>query len=216
MIERSEKAKGNLFVVSAPSGAGKTSLMRALEEHLNATKQTVAFSISTTTREPRPGEVDGVDYHFVSKQEFAKQRDASAFLESAKVFDNFYGTNQALVEKSLSQGLDVILEIDWQGAEQVRRAAPDCISIFILPPSQAELESRLRGRGQDSEETIARRMQDAVSEMSHWTEFDYLVVNDDFSIALGELASVFISQRLLTTRQMCAKKTLLGSLFGQD
>lgn len=207
---------GNLFVVSAPSGAGKTSLMRALEEHLNAAKQTVAFSTSTTTREPRPGEVDGVDYHFVSKQEFAKQREASAFLESAEVFDNFYGTSQALVEKSLSQGLDVILEIDWQGAEQVRKAAPDCISIFILPPSKAELESRLRGRGQDSEEVIARRMQDAASEMSHWTEFDYLVVNDDFSVALGELASVFISQRLLTTRQLRAKKTLIGSLFGQD
>jgi len=214
MTETSVKAKGNLFVVSAPSGAGKTSLMRALEQRLNAAlAPTVAFSTSTTTRAPREGEVDGVDYHFVSKEDFHTQREAGAFLESAEVFDNFYGTSQASVEANLSQGLDVILEIDWQGAEQVRRAAPGCISIFILPPSQPELESRLRGRGQDSDDIIARRMRDAVSEMSHWNEFDYLVVNDDFDQALDELNSIFIAQRLKASRQAVTHQALIESLL---
>lgn len=207
------KAKGNLFVVSAPSGAGKTSLMRALEQRLNAAEATVAFSTSTTTRAPRAGEVDGVDYHFVSKAEFHQQREAGAFLESAEVFDNFYGTSQASVEANLSKGLDVILEIDWQGAEQVRRTAADCVGIFIFPPSKTELETRLRGRGQDSDEIIARRMQDAVSEMSHWSEFDYLVVNDEFDLALDELASIFITQRLKGSRQAVASKALIESLL---
>ena len=205
-------AKGNLFVVSAPSGAGKTSLMRALEEQLNAEQQTVAFSVSTTTRTPRPGEVDGVDYHFASKEDFVAKREQGEFLESAEVFDNYYGTSQATVNASLEQGLDVILEIDWQGAEQVRKAT-DCIGVFIFPPSKAELESRLRGRGQDSDEVIARRMQDAESEMSHWAEFDYVVINDDFDVALAELLTIFRSQRLRQPNQAAAQSALIESLL---
>lgn len=205
-------AKGNLFVVSAPSGAGKTSLMRALEEQLNAEQQTVAFSVSTTTRTPRPGEVDGVDYHFASKEDFVAKREQGEFLESAEVFDNYYGTSQATVNASLEQGLDVILEIDWQGAEQVRKAT-DCIGVFIFPPSKTELESRLRGRGQDSDEVIARRMQDAESEMSHWAEFDYVVINDDFDTALAELLTIFRSQRLRQPNQAAAQSALIESLL---
>ena len=205
-------AKGNLFVVSAPSGAGKTSLMRALEEQLNAEQQTVAFSVSTTTRTPRPGEVDGVDYHFASKEDFVAKREQGEFLESAEVFDNYYGTSQATVNASLEQGFDVILEIDWQGAEQVRKAT-DCIGVFIFPPSKAELESRLRGRGQDSDEVIARRMQDAESEMSHWAEFDYVVINDDFDVALAELLTIFRSQRLRQPNQAAAQSALIESLL---
>lgn len=205
-------AKGNLFVVSAPSGAGKTSLMRALEEQLNAEQQTVAFSVSTTTRTPRPGEVDGVDYHFASKEDFVAKREQGEFLESAEVFDNYYGTSQATVNASLEQGLDVILEIDWQGAEQVRKAT-DCIGVFIFPPSKTELENRLRGRGQDSDEVIARRMQDAESEMSHWAEFDYVVINDDFDAALTELLTIFRSQRLRQPNQAAAQSALIESLL---
>lgn len=207
------KAKGNLFVVSAPSGAGKTSLMRALEQQLNAERQTVAFSVSTTTRAPRPGEVDGVDYHFASKADFVSLRGEGAFLESAEVFDNFYGTSQSTVNASLEQGLDVILEIDWQGAEQVRQAAPDCVGVFIFPPSKPELERRLRGRGQDSEDIIARRMRDAESEMSHWTEFDYVVINDDFDQALAELLTIFGSQRLKQRYQARAQGALIAQLL---
>lgn len=207
------KAIGNLFVVSAPSGAGKTSLMRALEQQLNAQRKTVAFSVSTTTRAPRPGEVDGVDYHFASKADFVALRDKGAFLESAEVFDNFYGTSQNSVNASLEQGLDVILEIDWQGAEQVRKAAPDCIGVFIFPPSKPELESRLRGRGQDSDDVIARRMRDAESEMSHWSEFDYVVINDNFDVALAELVSIFVSQRLKQPYQSQAQAALIAQLL---
>lgn len=205
-------AKGNLFVVSAPSGAGKTSLMRALEQRLNATQATVAFSVSTTTRTPRPGEEDGVDYHFVSQADFLEKREQGEFLESAQVFDNYYGTSQASVNASLEQGLDVILEIDWQGAEQVRKATR-CIGVFILPPSKTELEKRLRGRGQDSDEVIARRMQDAGSEMSHWAEFDFIVINDDFDTALEQLLSIFQSQRLRQANQAAAQHSLIESLL---
>lgn len=205
-------AIGNLFVVSAPSGAGKTSLMRALEERLNADRPTVAFSVSTTTREPRPGEVDGVDYHFASKEDFVAKRSQGEFLESAEVFDNYYGTSQASVNANLEAGLDVILEIDWQGAEQVRKAT-DCIGVFIFPPSKAELESRLRGRGSDSDEVIARRMRDAESEMSHWAEFDFVVINDDFDTALEELLSIFRSQRLRQPNQAAAQQALIESLL---
>lgn len=205
-------AKGNLFVVSAPSGAGKTSLMRALEQQLNAEAPTVAFSVSTTTRAPRPGEQDGVDYHFVSKDDFEAKRDQAEFLEFAEVFDNYYGTSQAIVNASLEQGLDVILEIDWQGAEQVRKAT-DCVGVFIFPPSKSELENRLRGRGQDSDEVIARRMRDAESEMSHWAEFDFVVINDDFDVALDELLSIFRSQRLRQPNQAIRNGSLIESLL---
>lgn len=202
-------SKGTLFVISAPSGAGKTSLVRALVDSLKG----VAVSVSHTTRAMRPGETDGVHYHFVAKAEFLAMAERGEFLEHAQVFDNFYGTSQASVEQQLRDGLDVILEIDWQGAEQVRRLMPDCQSIFILPPSHAALEQRLRARGQDSDEVIARRMRDAVNEMSHYAEFDYLVINDDFDTALIELRSIFRADRARLVRKQAMYEDLLRDLL---
>ncbi|MDH5370972.1 MAG: guanylate kinase, partial [Gammaproteobacteria bacterium] len=176
---------GTLFVISAPSGAGKTSLVKALLEQTND----IGVSVSHTTRLKREGEQDGVDYHFVDKESFISMVEQGAFLEHAQVFDNYYGTAVTNIETKLNQGEDVILEIDWQGAAQVRKQLPYAVNIFILPPSQAALEERLRGRGQDSDEIIARRMRDAKSETSHYSEYDYLVVNDDFESALTELKS---------------------------
>ena len=178
--------RGRLFVIAAPSGAGKTSLVRALMERVPALR----FSISYTTRARRPTEVHGRDYFFVGKDEFSRMVDAGEFLEHATVFDNSYGTSRDQVERSLSGGQDLILEIDWQGAAQVRRALPECVSIFILPPSRAELERRLRGRGTDAEAVIQRRLRDAASDMAHWREFDHVVVNDDFDRARGELEAI--------------------------
>ena len=178
--------RGRLFVIAAPSGAGKTSLVRALMERVPALR----FSISYTTRARRPTEVHGRDYFFVGKDEFSRMVDAGEFLEHATVFDNSYGTSRDQVERSLSGGQDLILEIDWQGAAQVRRALPECVSIFILPPSRAELERRLRGRGTDAEAVIQRRLRDAASDMAHWREFDHVVVNDDFDRALHELEAI--------------------------
>jgi guanylate kinase len=178
--------RGRLFVIAAPSGAGKTSLVRALMERVPALR----FSISYTTRARRPTEEHGRDYFFVGKDEFSRMVDAGEFLEHATVFDNSYGTSRGQVDQSLSGGQDLILEIDWQGAAQVRRALPECVSIFILPPSRAELERRLRGRGTDTEEVIQRRLRDAASDMAHWREFDHVVVNDDFDRALGELEAI--------------------------
>ena len=178
--------RGRLFVITAPSGAGKTSLVRALMEREPALR----FSISYATRTPRPNEVDGRDYHFVSRAEFDRMVAAGEFLEHATVFDNRYGTSREQVERSLTRGQDLILEIDWQGAAQVRRALPECRSVFILPPSRAELERRLRGRGTDTEDVILRRLRDAASDMGHWREFDYVVVNDDFGQAVRELQDV--------------------------
>jgi len=194
---------GTLYVISAPSGAGKTSLVKAL---LDLDKQ-LAVSVSNTTREPREGEQDGVDYHFTQGDRFEEMVAAGEFLEHAKVFDNHYGTSLAEVERLLTQGLDVILEIDWQGAQQARERMPGCVAIFILPPSLEALESRLRGRGQDDEDIIARRMQDARSECSHYDEYNYLIINDDFDIALADLASIFRAgrQRLLVQRIACRK-----------
>jgi guanylate kinase len=183
--------KGSLFIVAAPSGAGKTSLVNALVEQQSA----IRLSVSHTTRTAREGEVNGQDYFFVSQDNFAQMRDAGAFLESATVFDNSYGTSSETVLAQLQQGLDVILEIDWQGAEQVRRNFPESTSIFILPPSKAALEQRLRGRGQDKEDIIARRMRDAENEISHYVEFDYLIVNDQFDVALSDLAAIIIARR---------------------
>lgn len=183
---------GSLYIVSAPSGAGKTSLVKALTE----ADPGIVVSVSHTTRAPRPGERDGVNYYFVDMPAFERMVGAQAFLEHAQVFDRRYGTARAPVEKSLAAGLDVILEIDWQGARQVRAAFPGAVSVFILPPSRAALEERLRGRGQDSDEVIARRMRDAVSEMSHWEEYDYIVVNDRFEQALADLRAVFAARRL--------------------
>lgn len=180
-----------LYVISAPSGAGKTSLVKALIEQT----PDIGVSVSHTTRAMREGEHDGQDYHFVDKEMFLSMIEQGAFLEHAQVFDNFYGTAMANIEQKLKLGEDVILEIDWQGAAQVRKLLPYAVNIFILPPSQAELEERLRGRGQDSEEIIARRMRDAKSETSHYSEYDYLVVNDDFDTALAELKSIVLARR---------------------
>lgn len=178
--------RGRLFVIAAPSGAGKTSLVRALMEREPALR----FSISYTTRKQRPTEVHGRDYFFVEKADFEAMVARGEFLEHARVFDNFYGTALAQVEASLAAGQDLILEIDWQGAQQIRAKLPECHSIFILPPSRAELERRLRGRGTDAEDVIQRRLRDAASDMTHWSEFDYVVVNDDFEQALGELQAI--------------------------
>jgi guanylate kinase len=178
--------RGRLFVIAAPSGAGKTSLVRALMER----EPSLRFSISYTTRPQRPTETHGRDYFFVSKDEFAAMVGRGEFLEHAQVFDNFYGTALGQVEASLAGGRDLILEIDWQGAQQIRRALPECRSIFILPPSRQELERRLRGRGTDAEDVIQRRLRDVATDMTHWSEFDYVVVNDDFVRALAELHAI--------------------------
>lgn len=178
--------RGHLFLVTAPSGAGKTSLVKAvLSDHSN-----LKFSISYTTRKQRPNEKHAHDYHFVDKAEFERMVAAGEFLEHAQVFDNYYGTSRKAVEAEMSAGRDVLLEIDWQGAAQVRKLMPEAISVFILPPSRTELERRLRNRGTDSDEVIARRLQDAVGDMSHWSEFDYVVVNDVFDQARAELSAV--------------------------
>ena len=202
-------SKGTLYIISAPSGAGKTSLVRELV----ATTQDVIVSVSHTTRAIRPGEVDGQDYHFVDQESFLSMAGHSAFLEHARVFDNYYGTSQQHVERLLLNGQDVILEIDWQGARQVRRLIEDSQSIFILPPSLEALRQRLEGRGQDDETIIKRRMQDAVNEMSHYAEFDYLVVNDDFDQALHELKSIIEANRLRQLRQERKLEHLLIELL---
>ncbi len=177
---------GRLFVIAAPSGAGKTSLVRALLQK----QPSLQLSISHTTRKPRAHERDGHDYWFVSPQQFAALRAAGDFLESAQVFDNFYGTGREQIDARRRAGQDVLLEIDWQGARQVRQSQPDCISVFILPPSRAALERRLRSRGTDSEQVIARRLADAATDMSHCREFDYAIVNDDFDHALAQLQQI--------------------------
>jgi guanylate kinase len=183
-----EKAarRGRLFVVAAPSGAGKTSLVKALLER----RPELRLSISHTTRKMRPTEQAGREYYFVSVDEFRERIGRGEFLEHAQVFDNYYGTGRAPVEEQLARGRDVILEIDWQGARQVRGALPECVSIFILPPSRRALEERLRNRRTDSNEVIERRLRDAVGDMSHWNEFDYVVVNDDFERAVTDLSRI--------------------------
>ena len=178
--------RGSLFVVAAPSGAGKTSMVKAVLER----DPSLRVSISHSTRKPRPNEVSGQHYHFIGIDEFRKLRDAGEFLEHAQVFDNFYGTGRKQVEALRNAGHDVILEIDWQGAQQVRKAQPDCVSIFILPPSRRELESRLRNRKTDSDEAIARRLRDSIADMSHYGEFDRVVVNDDFETAVRQLLEI--------------------------
>jgi len=178
--------RGRLWVFAAPSGAGKTSLVRALLERDPALR----FSISYTTRPPRASEVHGRDYFFVSEPEFLAMVERQAFLEHARVFDHWYGTGREHVESLLAGGHSVLLEIDWQGARQVRERAPDSRSIFILPPSVAELERRLRGRKTDTEAVIQRRLRDALGDMAHWSEFDYVVVNQDFAMALEQLVDI--------------------------
>ena len=178
--------RGRLFVIAAPSGAGKTSLVKALLQR----KPELHVSISYTTRTKRATEEDGREYHFVSVGDFQRLQQQGQFLEYAQVFDNFYGTGRRPVETELAGGNNVVLEIDWQGAQQVRKTLPECVTIFVLPPSRASLEERLRNRRTDSEEVIARRLRDAVGDMSHWSEFDYVVVNDDFARAVGDLVSI--------------------------
>ena len=185
-------APGTLYIVSAPSGAGKTSLVKAL---LDSTEQ-IRVSVSHTTRAMRPGEVDGVNYHFVAREDFLAMLEEDAFLEHAEVFGNLYGTSQRWVEQTLAEGCDLILEIDWQGAQQVRRLMPHAQSIFILPPTQEALRHRLNNRGQDSETIIEQRMREAVSEMSHYVEYDYVVINDQFSHALEDLKAIFRARQL--------------------
>ena len=176
-----------LFTISAPSGAGKTSLVKAL---LDKCGSSVAVSVSHSTRERRPGEVDGVAYHFVSLAEFEQMVADGEFLENARVFDNCYGTARSSVESLLASGKHVILEIDWQGARQVRESMPECVTIFILPPSLDELVRRLTSRGTDSDEVIVRRLRDALSDMSHWDEFGYVVINDDLDTAVADLEAI--------------------------
>ncbi|MDX1466377.1 MAG: guanylate kinase [Halomonas sp.] len=203
-------AQGTLFIVSAPSGAGKTSLVRELIESLDG----IQVSVSHTTRERREGEVDGVNYHFVEVPSFEAMVEQGDFFEYARVFDNYYGTSRSAVQAMLAAGQDVILEIDWQGARQVRQQLPDAVSVFILPPSREELERRLAGRGTDEHAIIARRMRDAVDEMSHHDEYDYLVINDDFTTALRELQSLVIARRLTRERVSEHHAPLLAALLG--
>ncbi len=200
---------GNLFIVSAPSGAGKTTLVNALLQRMSG----VRVSVSHTTRVQRPGEQDGVNYHFVTREQFQQLHDVGDFLESAEVFGNYYGTSQRWVRETLATGVDVVLEIDWQGAQQVRRLLPDAISIFVLPPSRETLEQRLTGRGQDDPQVIAGRMAKAVDEMSHFAEADYLVVNDRFEVALDEICAVVTASRLRLGSQQRRHDDLLSSLL---
>ncbi|MCL6269729.1 guanylate kinase [Sansalvadorimonas sp. 2012CJ34-2] len=202
-------SKGTLYIVAAPSGAGKTSLVTEL---VNTTKY-ITVSVSHTTRPMREGEKDGVNYNFTSIDEFQHMIGQGVFLEHAEVFGNFYGTSQAWVEEQLEKGIDVILEIDWQGAQQVRRLMPEVLGIFILPPSQKELHKRLTGRGQDDENVIAHRMAKAVSEMSHFNEFDYIIINDDFEDALFDLKAVIRSKRLGLDFQKGYRKDLIKDLL---
>jgi guanylate kinase len=202
-------AQGTLFIVSAPSGAGKTSLVRELVESLDG----IRVSVSHTTRDRRSGEVDGVNYHFVDTATFEAMAERGEFFEYARVFDHYYGTSRITVEATLAAGQDVILEIDWQGARQVREQSPDAVSVFILPPSREELERRLAGRGTDEHAVIARRMRDAEAEMSHFGEYDYLVINDDFTTALRELQSLVIARRLTLARVRERHGSLLAALL---
>lgn len=205
-------ATGTLYIVSAPSGAGKTSLVKALIDQV----ETLRVSVSHTTRPMRPGEVDGVNYHFTARERFIELVGHGDFLEHAEVFGNLYGTSQSTVEQTLAEGLDLILEIDWQGAEQVRRALPAAKSIFILPPSQKDLRERLTNRGQDDASVIDRRMAEAVSEMSHCVEYDYLVINDCFQTALEDLKAILRAGRLNLARQQDRHRALLDALLSDQ
>lgn len=202
-------SKGTLYILSAPSGAGKTSLVKAL---ISQDAQ-ACVSVSHTTRQSRPGEVEGWDYHFTDHATFDRMVTAGDFLEYAEVFTNKYGTSRSWVESTLAEGKDVILEIDWQGAQQVRLQMPDAVSIFILPPSRAALLERLNKRGQDSAEVIDQRMAEAVSEMSHYNEFDYLVINDQFERSSLELQAIFLAKRQRIDRQTERHQDMVEALL---
>ena len=203
------QTRGNLFILSAPSGAGKSSLIGALLEKHSDMK----VSVSHTTRSPRPGEENGVHYHFVSVDEFKALIEKNDFFEWAQVFDNYYGTSKQAIESQLEAGIDVFLDIDWQGAQQIRKLVDDVETIFILPPSKEELESRLNNRGQDSAEVIAGRMAKAQSETSHYNEYDYVVVNDDFDTALTEIETIVMAKRLSLKSQTVRHQALLENLL---
>jgi len=200
---------GNLYIIAAPSGAGKTSLVNALI----ARDHKVSVSVSHTTRAIRFGEINGKNYHFIDKETFMTMVNAKEFIEYAEVFDNYYGTAQHAIEEKIHIGQDVILEIDWQGARQIKSLYQEAIGVFILPPSKETLLMRLKGRGQDSQEIIEKRMQQAVSEMSHYNEFDYIIINKDFEIALEELLAIFKANRLKNKQQVIRHATLIEQLL---
>jgi guanylate kinase len=201
--------RGNLFILSAPSGAGKSSLINALlKKHAD-----MKVSVSHTTRSPRPGEEDGVHYHFVTTDEFKALIEKNDFFEWAQVFDNYYGTSKQAIESQLDAGIDVFLDIDWQGAQQVRKIMPSVQTIFILPPSKKELEQRLNNRGQDSADVITSRMAKAQSETSHYNEYDFVIVNDDFESALADIEIIVMAQRLTLKAQENRHQVLLNSLL---
>jgi len=204
--------KGNLFVVSSPSGAGKSSLIGALlEKH-----QDMKVSVSHTTRAPRPGEQNGVHYHFSDVPQFKQLIEENGFYEWAEVFGNYYGTSKQAIEDQLNQGIDVFLDIDWQGAQQMRELVDDIITIFILPPSKTELERRLNSRGQDSQEVIAGRMAEAQSEMSHYNEYDFVLINDDFNETLSQFESIVLTHRLKMQNQLSKHKELINELLAKS
>lgn len=198
-----------LFILSAPSGAGKTSMVRETCSRVD----NLTVSVSHTTRPKRPKDTDGVDYHFVDEPAFHEMIAGAEFLEHAKVFDNYYGTSHKSVEDMLKTGTDVLLEIDWQGADQVRRLIPEACSIFIVPPTREALESRLRGRASDSDAVIERRIADAVSDMRHFSNYDYLIINDDFEQAVTELGAIVISKRLKVNRQAEERSDIISALI---
>ena len=204
------KKKGKLFVFAAPSGAGKTTLVHAMV----AKHPELRFSISYTTRKPRRNEANGVDYLFVNEEEFMRLRDAGEMLEYAEVFDHYYATSRSQVEKHLADKRNVVLEIDWQGARQVRESMPECITVFILPPSVEELERRLRDRRTDAPEVIERRLRDALSDMSHWDEFDYVIINDELDKAVADLEAVLAGQGEACSTTNDALRRAVGRIAG--
>lgn len=201
--------KGTLYVISAASGAGKTSLVAAVLQQVSG----IEVSVSHTTRAPREGEVDGVNYHFIDKEKFEAMIEAGEFIESATVFGNMYGTSRQHIQEQLLKGMDVILEIDWQGARQIRQLMNDCRTIYIVPPSIATLRERLTSRGQDDETVINQRMREAVSEMSHYVEFEYLIINDNFDEARENLAAIITGERMLLEHQQQKHAELLVQLL---
>jgi len=207
-------SKGTLYIVSAPSGAGKSSLINALLE-TNPTYD-MKVSVSHTTRGMRPGEENGVHYNFISVEEFTELTEQESFLEHAEVFGNYYGTSRPWIEEQLNKGIDVFLDIDWQGARQIRVQMPAAKSLFILPPSKEELERRLNARGQYSETIIARRMQEARSENSHYNEYDYVIVNDDFDAALMDFKAIIRAERLKQDKQTAKYNSMLNALLAEQ